>query len=365
MGMNEEGFYSNWYMPFEKKAIIQLTNDGYKERIVSFSITYAPQKHPIEKLGRFHAKWHRDAFLPERKDCWPDWTLLTTKGSGRYCGVMLHIWNPKGEWWGEGDEKFFIDGEKFPSTFGTGSEDYFGYAYCSPDLFQNAYHNQTFNSGNNCGHISLNRWQVADNVPFQKSFEGAIEKYFNNSIPTLYASTVYWYLAPEGDDPYNPVPIEQRIGYCITPPVFWVKDAIEAEDLVVLNRTNGIVRSQKMHIFGAEWSGDTQLWWRGAQPGDVLELAVPIKKAGKYRLEMQLTKAAEYGIIQLRLDDNVLGDPLNLYNDNVIPYRIEDMGIHQLSEGLHKLSVEILGSHSKAVLKYMVGIDYLLFHESK
>ena len=34
---------------------------------------------------------------------------------------MLHVWNPRGGWWGEGDEKFFVDGEKFPSTFGTGS----------------------------------------------------------------------------------------------------------------------------------------------------------------------------------------------------------------------------------------------------
>ena len=53
---------------------------------------------------------------------------------------MLHVWNPRGGWWGEGDEKFFVDGEKFPSTFGTGSEDYFGYAWGNPHLFQKPYH---------------------------------------------------------------------------------------------------------------------------------------------------------------------------------------------------------------------------------
>ena len=62
--------------------------------------------------------------------------MLRTQGRGRFCGVMLHVWNPRGGWWGEGDEKFFVDGEKFPSTFGTGSEDYFGYAWCDPHLFQ-------------------------------------------------------------------------------------------------------------------------------------------------------------------------------------------------------------------------------------
>ena len=56
----------------------------------------------------------------------PDWVILATQGRGQFCGVMLDVWNPRGGWWGEGDEKFFVDGEKFPSTIGTGSEDYFG-----------------------------------------------------------------------------------------------------------------------------------------------------------------------------------------------------------------------------------------------
>ena len=105
---------------------------------------------------------------------------------------MLHVWNPRGGWWGEGDEKFFVDGEMFPSTFGTGSEDYFGYAWCDPTLFTNCYHNQTISMGNR-GHISVNRWHIGDNVPFQESFEAAIEKYYPNSKPTLYAATAYWY----------------------------------------------------------------------------------------------------------------------------------------------------------------------------
>ena len=89
---------------------------------------------------------------------------------------MLHVWNPRGGWWGEGDEKFFVDGEKFPSTFGTGSEDYFGYAWCDPHLFQRPYHAQTMTQMNK-GHQSVLRWHITDNVPFETSFEGCIEKY--------------------------------------------------------------------------------------------------------------------------------------------------------------------------------------------
>ena len=65
MGMTDDGFYSYWYMPFTKSAKVTLTNDGNKARQVTFTITHAPLSRPIEQFGRFHAKWHRDAFLPE------------------------------------------------------------------------------------------------------------------------------------------------------------------------------------------------------------------------------------------------------------------------------------------------------------
>ena len=212
-GMTDEGFYSYWYMPFVRKALVELVNDGKETLPVEFSITHAPLSRPVAELGRFHAKWHRDAFPPAEPERWIDWTMLKTEGRGRFCGVMLEVWNPERGWWGEGDEKFFVNGEKFPSTIGTGSEDYFGYAWCHPDLFQKAYHSQTRNDGKNVGHVSVNRWHVGDNVPFRQSFEGAIEKYRDNDVPTLYACTVYWYLAPGGIDPYKPVPADQRFFY--------------------------------------------------------------------------------------------------------------------------------------------------------
>ncbi len=127
-GMTDKGFYSYWYMPFAKSAVVELVNEDTVHRHLEFQITHAPLDRPFDGLGHFHAKWHRDTVeLP--RDRWPDWLMLQTQGRGRFCGVSLHVWNPQGGWWGEGDEKFFVDGEKFPSTFGTGSEDYFGYAW--------------------------------------------------------------------------------------------------------------------------------------------------------------------------------------------------------------------------------------------
>ncbi|MBN2138281.1 MAG: DUF2961 domain-containing protein [Sedimentisphaerales bacterium] len=366
LGMSEDGFYSYWYMPFAKSGVVELVNDGNEPQKVDFSITHAPLTKPIKTLGRFHAKWHRDAFLPEEPErdspgC-VDWTMLKTQGRGRFCGVMLHVWNPRGGWWGEGDEKFFVDGEKFPSTIGTGSEDYFGYAWCNPELFQNCYHNQTI-SMNNKGHVSVNRWHITDNIPFQQSFEGAIEKYYPNSKPTLYAATAYWYQAAGQTDPYEPAPVTQRLGYWGPIQVFRIKGAIEGEKLKVLSKTGGGTQTQDMSGFGQAWSEEAHLWWTGAKTGDTLELAVPVAKAGTYRLKTQLTKAVDYGIVQLYLNGEKLGDSIDLFNNGVIATGQIDLGVHKLDKGQAVLKAEIVGANEKAVKAYMVGLDYVLLEE--
>ncbi len=358
-GLTDEGtWYSHWYMPFEKAAKIELVNDGKEQRAVAFEIAHAPLTRPIDTLARFHAKWHRDAFLPTDKDRQIDWPMLVTEGRGRFVGVMLHIWSPKGGWWGEGDEKFFVDGEKFPSTFGTGSEDYFGYAWSSPKLFQHALHNQTI-SQNLKGHISVNRWHIADNVPFQKSFEADIEKYYANKRPCLYAAVPFWYQAAGVKDAYAPASLEDRTGYWEIPPSARIAGALEAEELKVLACAGGKTVAQEMSYPSGNWSDDKQLWWTGAKPGDKLDLALPIAQAGPQTLILQLTKARDYGIIQVWLDGQKLGNPIDLYNPEVVPFGPVSLGPVELSAGEHKLTIEITGANEKAVKAYMVGIDYV------
>ena len=360
LGLTEDGWwYCNWYMPFAKGAQIQLINDGKTRQRVRFEITHQPLTLAVGQFTRFHAKWHRDAFLPKEPERWIDWPMLTTEGSGRFVGVMLHIWNPRGGWWGEGDEKFFVDGEKFPSTFGTGSEDYFGYAWSSPDLFQHPLHNQTHNDGNCKGHVSVNRWHVPENVPFHRSFEADIEKYYLNSRPALYAGMVYWYLAPGGKDPYRPLPLDQRVGYWTPVESFKVKGVIEGERLQVISKTGGNPQEQDLTGFQGEWSNGAHLWWIDAKPGDKLELALPVTTTGKYALTLQLTKARDYGIVQLYLDGQKLGAPIDLYNAEVVPTGPVAAGKHDLTAGQHRLTVEILGANEKAIKNYMFGLDYL------
>jgi hypothetical protein len=366
-GMTAGELYSLWYMPFAERAIIELTNNGKETYRIEFKITYAPVSKPMSTSGRFHAKWHRDAFLPAERERMIDWTLLTTKGSGRFCGVELHIWNPRGAWWGEGDEKFFVDGEKFPSTFGTGSEDYFGYAWCCPNPFNHAYHNQTYNNlCSNRGDISVNRWQIADNIPFHRSFDGYMEKYFPNERPTLYDCVVYWYQSPGTEDRYEQVAPEQCLHNYPEDKRKKIRGVIEGEDMKILESTGGTILAQDMSPWKEEkWSGDFQLWWINAKPGDSLTATIPLNKRGTYELKGQFTRACDYGIVQLYLDGNKLGGPLDLYNEKVVPTGELSLGMVELSAGEHRFTVKLIGSNRKAIKSYMFGLDYLKLDPGK
>jgi hypothetical protein len=354
LGITEDGqWYSYWYMPYGSRAKIEVQNDSTIPVTMNWEIVHAPLTKPADSLLRFHAKWHRDAFLPERKDREPDWTLLTTQGIGRYVGTQLHIWNPLGGWWGEGDEKWFVDGEKFPSTLGTGSEDYFGYAWSSGSTFNQALHGQPVNQDNH-GHVSVHRWQIADDIPFQKSFEGDIEKYFPNSRPTLYAAVAYWYLSADGTDPYPEVPVADRTGYYAPLEILQPDGKIEAE---YLHASKGGADVQDMSQYGAGWSNNWQLFWRPQKAGEHLELDLKGIKAGKYNLSAAYTHAGDYGIVQLGLNGTPVGTPTDLYGDKVAPAAPVDLGTVEIKDGVNTISLDCTGKNDKAG-NYFVGIDY-------
>ncbi len=356
LGLTEDGWwYCHWYMPFAERGYIELVNDGPDPFAIEYEIGAAGLTRPIESLARFHAKWHRDAYLPGEPERWIDWTLLRTWGSGRYVGVMLHVWNPRGAWWGEGDEKFFVDGEKFPSTFGTGSEDYFGYAWCDPNPFQHAFHNQTL-CEDNAGHISVNRWQIADNVPFQKSFEGCIEKYLPNERPCLYDCVVYWYLMPGGRDPYHEVPVVDPYGWPEQlryhwPPVIlahW-RGIIDSDKLELVRHRGGEVVRAPLDQEYFEWGGPEHLLWTGGRPGDEFEAAFRVEASARYEMRVQLTASHTGPIVQLFLDGSALGAPIDLFRLHpvLMPTGLLSMGLHDLSEGRHRLGVRIVESNPR------------------
>lgn len=139
-----------------------------------------------------------------------------------------------------------------------------------------------------------------------------------------------------------------------------VPDALEGESLKILNVSAGNAGPQAMGSFSKDrWSGNSQLWWTGGKRGARLDLELPVVVDGEFVLELVLTKARDYGIVQVRIDDETLGSPIDCFNNpDVITTGVLNFEPRKLSKGLHKLTFELVGKHAESV-GFMVGVDYV------
>ncbi|MCO6453860.1 MAG: c-type cytochrome [Pirellulaceae bacterium] len=146
-----------------------------------------------------------------------------------------------------------------------------------------------------------------------------------------------------------------------------VAGAAEGESLTILEKTGGDARPQKMDAFPKDkWSGGDHLWWTGAKPGDKLVLELPVASGGRQELFAVMTKARDYGVVQLSLDGQPLGPPVDLFNSpDVITTGVVSLGTIELQPGKHRLAIEIVGAHPDAVKAHMFGLDYVYLAERK
>ena len=357
-GLLKDGtFYSYWYMPFGKKAKIEVTNDSDQDVALAWQISRAPLTKPADAYARFHAKWHRDVFPTGRADRKVDWTLLTTQGRGRYVGTQLHVWNPDGGWWGEGDDKFFVDGEKFPSSFGTGSEDYFGFAWCGSSPFVQALHSAPVNNAHL--HVSVNRWHIADNIPFQTSFDGYIENYcqLDPHVITRYAAVAYWYLAAGGTDPHTTFPVSERAGWWNPPQMFCREDGviegIQLETLVQAKK-NALI----LAYTGVDTIGTNKLLYCSVSIDRKAQLGFHVKNNGKYKLQACFGKGAHNGIFQLYLNGEKIGSVMDFYSPTGVLTDAIDLGDVTLQAGQQILSMELIEENSDRSKDTHIALDW-------
>jgi hypothetical protein len=121
---------SYWPMPFRKPCRITITNEG-RRRVsnVYYHVDWEKHKELPADTAYFHARYRQE--LPAPADGKP-YAFLNVKGRGFYVGTVLSVVQAEAGWFGEGDEHFFVDGEKNASIEGTGSEDYFNDAWGLP-----------------------------------------------------------------------------------------------------------------------------------------------------------------------------------------------------------------------------------------
>jgi len=197
-----------WPMPFRKHAKVTLTNDAAEDlELVAYQITYAETKIPAN-TAYLHAQWRR-ARTDDRN---PYVILDGVKGKGRYVGTFLAWTQFHKGWFGEGEIKFYMDGDhEFPTICGTGTEDYFCGSYGFPESYSTAYAGTTLAANENAGppsFWSLYRWHIQDPICYAKDLRVTIQalgwgddrKYLKLSDDI--ASVAYWYQA----EPHAPFP---------------------------------------------------------------------------------------------------------------------------------------------------------------
>ena len=253
-----------------------------------------------------------------------------------------------------------MDGETFPSFFGTGSEDYFGYAWCSPQTFTHAYHNQPRCDGpGNYGQTCVSRFHIMDDIPYTASFQFDMEVWHWQDVPTNQSAITWWYALPGGTDNFER-PQAHVLSIPTLPPPPQprrVEGALEGESMKVVEVTGGAAHPQQSDAWN--WSNEAQIWWMDGKPGDRLDLEFEVSAAGTYRMVASYTRAPDYGIAQMLVNDVPAGVPMDFYHTDVVSTEELELGTFTFGAGPQKFSVKLTGRNADAIPRHMFGLDYI------
>ncbi len=240
-GMTSGGFFSYWPMPFSEGARFEVLNMSEEEiSHLYFNIQYHELKEVRNDTARFHAKWRRE----NPTTIGENYTILRAKGKGHFSGCVLNMQSyDKGSLsFLEGDEMIYVDGEKFPSIYGTGTEDYFqGAWYFTHGCFSAPFHGLTLMDTTNA-RVSAYRLHVLDAIPFTEDIRVTIEHGHDNMLLEDYSSVAYWYqvephdnefgLIPEGDVEYLAPLSSKALGYLMSEVVSDPKETVERRNVL-------------------------------------------------------------------------------------------------------------------------------------
>ncbi len=212
------GFNSYWQMPFRKKCRITMENMSEKNVSLYYQIDYSLEEVEAD-AQYFHAQFRRVNPLPYKKV----FTIVDNiKGKGQYVGTYLAHGARKTGWWGEGEIKFYMDGDiDFPTICGTGEEDYFcgSYGYNDREIDGKMYYTEfsslyagfheieDANIDDFVGVFGQYRWHIEDPIRFEEDLRITIQSLGwgpDGYLPLKddLASVAYWYQ----EEPHNPFP---------------------------------------------------------------------------------------------------------------------------------------------------------------
>ncbi|MBM3312893.1 MAG: DUF2961 domain-containing protein, partial [Candidatus Aminicenantes bacterium] len=203
-----DSYNSFWRMPFRKSARVEVENQSDKPlSLLYFNIDWIKLDDLPRETPYFYAQYRQEYPVEKGRD----YLVLETAGKGHYVGTVLAVRMRSPAWFGEGDEKIYVDGEAKPSIWGTGTEDYFLSAWGLQTTSTPTFGVPFFDFRGIGGHTSSYRWHIADPMPFEKGVKVTFEhmgwmspdenpEYKStswNEREDDYASVAFWYQTGE------------------------------------------------------------------------------------------------------------------------------------------------------------------------
>jgi Protein of unknown function (DUF2961) len=208
-------------MPFRKHARISITNEGH-ERIDSlyWNIDWRAYRSALPQGALyFHAQYRQAkpnvaiAGAKQNLDGKNNYVWMEARGRGHFVGVTMSILENADGWWGEGDDMFFVDGEKLPSINGTGTEDYFlgAWDFGGKPFSYELFGAPVVGAEKKDSKWSVYRFHLDSPIPFTKSLRATVEHGHANDRGDNFSSVAYWYQSePHAEFPTLP-PVDVRL----------------------------------------------------------------------------------------------------------------------------------------------------------
>ncbi len=343
-----------WPMPFRKSARITVTNESDKPcRALYYYIDWQKHTSLPRDTAYFHAMYRQEHPTVMGRN----YLLADIVGRGHYVGTIQSVYHSSPGWYGEGDDFFFIDGEKEPSLRGTGTEDYFCDAWGFREQDGPFYGTPLWEGGKTGGRGTAYRFHIPDPVVFKKSLRAEIEHKGSQHFPDgkvngfierddLMSSVALWYQT----EPHKPWPAlpagPDRLPYHDTTLVVGWKALAQAK------RSEHPLTTQP--IAGA--TDGKQLWFKPADDKGWLEILFRVEKEITADLTLRMTHSWDYGTYRVLLDGKPVGT-LDLFNAKTTQSE-DSLGRHTLKAGDHVLRFECAG-HNTASKGYFLGMDCL------
>lgn len=355
-----------WHMPFRRSARVEIVNQSDKLiSLLYYNIDWIKKESLPEDTPYFYAQYRQE--YPVQKG--RDYVLLDTNGKGHYVGTVLSVRTRSPSWFGEGDEKIYLDGETKPSIWGTGTEDYFlsawGLKTTTTPYFGVPYFDQWGIVG---GHTSAYRWHIHDPIVFNTGIKVALEHFgwissdenpdqktnSWNEREDDYSSVAFWYQTGQPTFAERAPPARERRLPSLERVVVYARDVTEAQ-----HRGAGEVAVQQLDLYPGR-----QLLYMPSQAENAwIEFPITVEKKEPLRLLLNLTKSYDFGQYQASLNGVKLGGVIDLFSPRIVNEEAHLLDFWP-DPGRYLLRLECVGKNPQSQ-GYYAGIESVRLRERR